>query len=95
MRYWLLPSSYNVVLLFFAMCVFGVLFAWNSVNLINMAMGNLHFLNTYRSLAIREGGLIQLLEITAYGFISLAAYLCFKTCEVELISRWRNTRNES
>ena len=95
MRYWLLPSSYNVVLLFLAMGVFGVLFAWNSANLIHMAMGNIRFLNTYGSLAIMEGGLIQLLEITAYGFISLAAYLCFKTCEVELISRWRNTRNEN
>ena len=95
MRYWLLPSSYNVVVLFLAMCVLGILFAWNSVNLIQMAMGNIRFLNTHGSLAIREGGLVQLLEITASGFISLAAYLGFKTCEVELISRWRSTRDES
>ncbi len=95
MRYWLLPSSYNVVVLFLAMCVFGILFAWNSVNLVQMAMGNIRFLNTHGSLAIREGGLIQLMEITAYGFISLAAYLGFKTCEVELVSRWRSARDES
>ncbi|MCB1431572.1 MAG: hypothetical protein KDK75_03810 [Alphaproteobacteria bacterium] len=86
---WLLPQTYHSAVLFFAMGVFGALTAWISFSLIHVAMENIRFLRMFGGVAIMEGGLTQLAEIIAYGLLSLAFYLCFKVCEVELVARWR------
>ncbi len=86
---WLKPQNQNGFLLFAAMGVFGGLFAWNSLDLIDLAMRNIQFLRQHGNLAIMEGGLMQLLMIIAQGIFSLACYLGFKCCETELVYRWR------
>lgn len=92
---WLMPQTYHGALLFIAMGVFAALTAWNSFSLIHVAMENIRFLRMFGGLAIMEGGLVQLLEIIAYGFLSLIFYLAFKVCEVELVSRWRSRASQS
>ena len=91
---WLKPQFYNSLVLFLVMGVFAALFAWNSFNLIHLAMENFRFLRQFGALAIMEGGLWQLLEIILYGYLSLAFYLGFKICEAELVNRWRNPRRD-
>lgn len=86
---WLKPQSYNSPVLFLAMGAFAALFAWNSYNLIHLAMENYRFIRQFGAVAIMEGGLRQLAELIAYGYLSLAFYMGFKVCEVELVNRWR------
>jgi hypothetical protein len=69
-----------------------VTLAWNTIDLAQLAMANVRFITTYGAMALAEGGLLQLVEIVIRGAISLAAYLGFKTCEVELVHRWRAAR---
>ena len=47
------------------------------------------FIAKFGWLALQEGALLQLLEISFSGLLSLAFYLGFKACEVELMIRWR------
>ena len=86
---WLRPTSYNSIILLLAMGVFAALFGWISYNLIHLGMENYRFLRQFGTLAVMEGGLGQLVEIILYGYLSLAFYLGFKICEVELVHRWR------
>ena len=94
MRRWLQLSSYNAFVLFLLMGVCAACFAWNSYNLAHLAMANVRFLSEAGLLAIMEGGLLQLAEIIFHGVLSLAFYLGFKACEVELVHRWRAHRSE-
>lgn len=92
-RRWLEIHAYHSLFLFVAMGVCAAAFAWSSYNLANLAIANFRFLRDYGWFAIMEGGLRQLLEIAAYGVLSLAFYLGFKACEHELVHRWSNWRS--
>lgn len=89
-RKWLNPARYPAVIVFAVMGACATLFAWSSYNLFHLAMANATFLKTYGIMAIKEGGLLQLLSIMLQGSLSLACYLGFKACEDELMKRWRN-----
>ena len=89
MRKWLDLSRFPAVILFLAAGVCGGLFAWNSYNLLLLAMANYGFVQKFGRLALAEGALLQMLEIAVYGYVSLALYVGFKGCETELIERWR------
>jgi hypothetical protein len=90
MRRWLLLSEYHWVVLLALLGLCATLVAWISVGLVALAMANFDFLTQYGLLAIREGGLLQLLGIGARAFAALVAYLTFKAIETELIHRWRS-----
>jgi hypothetical protein len=83
------PSSWNSVVVFIAMGVFGGSFAWVSFNLVVLFMANFRFLSEHGLLALQSGGLRQLIELVAGGYLSVALYVCFKACEYELVSRIR------
>ena len=88
-RKWLHPAPYHSLLVFLAMGALGTLFAVNSYNLLQLGMANYKFIAKFGWLALQEGALAQLLEISFSGLVSLAFYLGFKACEVELMIRWR------
>jgi hypothetical protein len=90
MRRWLRLSAYHWTVLFLLLGVCATLVAWISFGLINLAMANYAFLTQHGLLALREGGLVQMLEIGGKGLVVLACYLVFKATETELIHRWRN-----
>jgi hypothetical protein len=90
MRRWLLLSSYHSLVLFLLLGVCATLVAWISFGLINLAMANFDFISRHGLLALREGGLLQMLEIGGKGLAVLVAYLVFKATETELIHRWRS-----
>jgi hypothetical protein len=86
---WLMLSEYHWAVLLALLGISAAIVAWISFGLINLAMANFDFLARHGLLALREGGLLQLLEIGAKAAVALAAYLIFKAIETELIYRWR------
>lgn len=91
---WLEIHSYRSPVLFLAMGACAAVFAWNSYNLVTLAMANLGFLRHAGWFAVMEGGLWQLGEIALSATLSLASYFVFKSCEHELIHRWLTWRAE-
>jgi hypothetical protein len=86
---WFSLSSRHAVTIFVIAGAFAALFAWNSYSLFQTAMANVNFLRTYGWMAVMDGGVWQLLTLILYGYLSLAFYIGFKACEVELVYRWR------
>lgn len=66
----------------------AVAFAFVTVNLFAQAMANLRFIERHGWEALRSGALVQLAELAGWGLLALLAYLLFKLCEVELVTRY-------
>jgi hypothetical protein len=87
-------STYHAVTVFLIAGAFAALFAWNSYSLFQTAMANVNFLRTYGWMAVMDGGVIQLITLVLYGYLSLAFFIGFKACETELVHRWRRWRGD-
>jgi len=83
------PSSWHGLVIFLMLGIFGALFAWFTFNLVDLFMANFRFIAAYGLVALREGGLRQAAELVASGYLSIAFYIAFKACEVELVTRLR------
>lgn len=66
----------------------AVVFAFVSVNLVSHGMANRDFIREHGWLAIQNGALLQIVELTLYGSIALLCWLIFKICEQELSARY-------
>lgn len=64
-----------------------VLFGITSLNLIDALRANVGFLLRHGTDAIRDGGLIQLLELVIFGYLAAGFYVIFKVCEKALVKR--------
>lgn len=64
-----------------------LVFGATSLNLLFIAKANLDFILAHGWQALAEGGARQLLEVLATAYLSMAAYVVFKTCEAQLV-RW-------
>lgn len=71
------------VMLGLSFFVFGV----TSLNLLFIARSNFDLIVEHGWQALADGGAQQLLEVLANGYLSMAAYVVFKTCEATLV-RW-------
>ena len=81
---WVLTRIWiTFVVLGLAFLAFGA----GTVNLGLALMANTRFLSEYGWMGVMDGGLAQLLELLASGYVSMAAYIVFKTCEHRL-SDW-------
>ena len=69
--------------------VLAIVFAYATVNLLQMAIANLRFLREFGAMAVMEGALWQLASIVASAFVALISYMGFKICESELVARYR------
>jgi len=58
-----------------------------TLNLVNLLAANLRLLREYGTMAVMDGALSQLGELTLQGVVSCIAYIVFKTCEHRL-STW-------
>ena len=82
-------------LAFVAFGISFVAFGLLSLNLLHMLAANFEFLSMYGVQAVRDGGLSQLLEIIASGFVAAACrnsvepalHDGFKLCEKVLVER--------
>ncbi len=74
-------------LTFILMGVSFVLFGLVTLNLLHTLSANLEFLTSYGIEAVREGGLMQLIELVVSGYAAAACYVFFKLCEKVLVER--------
>lgn len=72
---------------FLLMGVFGGLFASSSYNLLGLFTANYHYVADNGIMALMEGGLRQLLELTFFGYLSVGFYILFKGCLYGLLAR--------
>ena len=61
--------------------------ALGTLNLVNLLAANLQLLREHGTMAVMDGALGQLGELTLQGVVSCIAYVVFKTCEHRL-SAW-------
>ena len=62
-------------------------FALCSFNLFELFRANLSLLAAYGIMAAFDGGIVQLLELIAWGYLALAFYVVFKGCLDGLLQR--------
>jgi hypothetical protein len=68
-------------------------FALCSLNLFELFQANLRLIETYGAMAIIDGGLLQLLQLAAWGYLALAFYVVFKGCLDGLLHRIHRSRD--
>jgi hypothetical protein len=73
---------------FLLMGVFAGVSAIASYNLLLLFIANFSFISQYGVMALREGGLLQLGELTFYGYLSIAFYILFKGCLYGVLGRY-------
>ena len=81
-------TRWPVIFVFALAGLSAVALTFTSVNLFAETMANFAFIQRHGLVAIKEGALVQLAELTFWGGTALAAYLVFKVCEVELVFRY-------
>ncbi|HLW90009.1 MAG TPA: hypothetical protein VKS78_01745 [Roseiarcus sp.] len=74
---------------FLLMGLFAGLSAYTSYNLLTLFIANFSFVSQYGYMALREGGLLQFLELVVYGYLSVGFYLLFKGCLYGILGRFQ------
>jgi hypothetical protein len=64
-----------------------VLFGLASLNLVHLLGANFEFLARHGWDAVRDGGVMQLVELVLTGYAAAACYIVFKLCEKVLVER--------
>ena len=68
-------------LTFFIMLMSSLVFGLSSYNIFYLFKANIAYVADNGAMALLDGGLEELLLLTFYGIVSLAAYIVFKACE--------------
>ena len=63
-----------------------------SLNLLYLFQANFNLIATYGAMAAFDGGVLQFLELTAWGYLALAFYVVFKGCLDGLLQRIHTAR---
>ena len=63
-----------------------------SFNLLFLFQANYHLLFTYGAMAAFDGGLLQFIELTGWGYLALACYVVVEGCLESLLIRTRRAR---
>jgi hypothetical protein len=79
-------------LTFLAMGVAGGGLALCSLNLLSLFQANFNLLLTYGAMAAFDGGILQFIELTAWGYLALAFYVLFEGCLDGLLGRVHHMR---
>ena len=69
------------------MGVFGLLFGLVSLNIISLLHANFSLILQHGAMALMHGALYQLIELLAYGALSILLWLPFKACEDLLVRK--------
>jgi hypothetical protein len=79
--------SLHWTLTLFLMGVFATFATWGSVEIFRLLRANLAFIAAHGALALMEGAAVQLVQLAAWGYASLVAYVLFKACERILVDK--------
>jgi hypothetical protein len=63
-----------------------------SFNLLFLFQANYHLLFAYGAMAAFDGGLLQFIELAAWGYLALACYVVVEGCLEGLLTRTRRAR---
>jgi hypothetical protein len=63
-----------------------------SLNLLFLFQANFNLLWTYGAMAAFDGGILQFIELTAWGYLALACYIVVEGCLDGLLERIRHSR---
>ena len=74
-------------LAFLSMGIAGGGLALCSFNLLFLFQANFNLITTYGAMAAFDGGILQLIELTAWGYLALACYVVFEGCLDGLLRR--------
>jgi hypothetical protein len=55
-------------------------FALCSFNLLFLFQANINLIGTYGAMAAFDGGILQFIALTAWGYLALACYVVFEGC---------------
>lgn len=69
------------------------LFGLVSIDLVRLLKANLTLFIDYGTMVIGEGAVEQLAGLMLYGYLSLALFIVFKTCEHALVERATHRRH--
>jgi hypothetical protein len=58
-----------------------------SFNLLYLFQADFNLIATYGAMAAFDGGILQLIELTAWGYLALACYVVFEGCLDGLLLR--------
>jgi hypothetical protein len=64
-----------------------------SFNLFELFHANLRLVETYGLMGLADGGALQLVELTFWGYLGLACYVVFKGCLDGLLIRIHKARD--
>ena len=79
--------SRHPVLAFIFMGISFLLVGLISLNMIYMFHANIEFIIDHGVMALRDGGLHQLLELVVTGYVGMALFVLFKACEKTVVER--------
>ncbi len=79
-------------LTFLVMGMAGGGLALCSFNLLFLFQANYNLLFTYGAMAAFDGGLLQFVELAAWGYVALACYIVVEGCLEGLLIRVRRAR---
>jgi hypothetical protein len=71
-------------LTFLVMGLAFFVFGAGTYNIVMLFSANAELISNYGWQALMDGGALQFLELVVTGYLSLAAYVVFKTCEHKL-----------
>jgi hypothetical protein len=77
---------------FLAMGVAAGGLALCSFNLLFLFQANFRLLFTYGAMAVFDGGVLQFVELTAWGYLALACYVVVEGCLDGLLKRIHRSR---
>ncbi len=63
-----------------------------TLNLLELFRADFNLLLTYGVMAAFDGGILQLVELTLWGYLALACYVVFKGCLDGLLQRIHRAR---
>ena len=63
-----------------------------SFNLLFLFQANYNLLFTYGAMAAFDGGLLQFIELTAWGYLAIACYVVAEGCPEGLLTRFRRAQ---
>jgi hypothetical protein len=87
---WLFHRPPWLTFLFMGIAAGG--FALCSFNLLYLFQANFNLIATYGAMAAFDGGILQLIELTAWGYLALACYVVFKVCVDGVLRRVHSER---
>ncbi|MFZ4125106.1 MAG: hypothetical protein ACOYJ2_03420 [Rickettsiales bacterium] len=79
--------THHPFLTLIVMAIAALVAGTTSLNLFYLFKANIEFIREYGIMALRDGAFSQLLELMAYGVLTVAAYIVFKACEKVLVDR--------